>query len=56
MNLVKLSNYELERFYSEHGKPSIIQCEQGTEFKGKVEQMLDKTSIHLIKSRRLEQN
>ena len=28
---------ELEKKFSEHGNPSIIQCDQGTEFKGKVE-------------------
>ena len=42
---------ELEKIFSEHGKPSIIQCDQGTEFKGKVEKMLDRNNIKLIRSR-----
>ena len=28
---------ELEKNFSEHGKPLIIQCDQGTEFKGKID-------------------
>ena len=28
---------ELENIFSEHGKPWIIQCDQGNEFKGKVD-------------------
>lgn len=42
---------ELERIFSEHGKPSILQSDQGTEFKGRVENVLQKNKIKLIRSR-----
>ncbi|XP_061170265.1 KRAB-A domain-containing protein 2-like [Saccostrea echinata] len=42
---------ELERVFSEHGKPSILQCDQGTEFKGRFERMLHRNKIKLIRSR-----
>ena len=42
---------ELERIFAEHGTPSIIQTDQGTEFKGKVKKMLKSNNIKMIKSR-----
>lgn len=42
---------ELERIFSEHGKPSLLQSDQGTEFKGRVKSVLQKNKIKLIRSR-----
>lgn len=46
----KIAN-ELERIFSGHGKPSFLQSDQGTEFKGRVEKVLQKNKIKLIRSR-----
>ena len=38
----------LTRVFAEHGNPSIIQCDQGTEFKGKVEELLRRINVRVI--------
>ena len=47
----------LMRVFAEHGNPSIIQCDQGTEFKGKgtefkgkVEELLRRINVRVIRS------
>ena len=41
----------LTRVFADHGNPSIIQCDQGTEFKGKVEELLRRLNVRVIRSR-----
>ena len=40
----------LEKTYEQHGKPRIIQCDQGTEFKGQVSTFATKHMIKVIRS------
>lgn len=40
----------LKNIFSEHGYPSIVQCDNGTEFKGDLPAFLAKHSIKLINS------
>ena len=42
---------ELEKIFSEHGHPKLVQCDNGTEFKGAVGRMLQKRGIKVQKSR-----
>ena len=41
----------LKRIFAEHGAPGIIQCDQGCEFKGEVDKLLEKRGIRVIRSR-----
>ena len=38
-------------FFAEHGVPNIVQCDQGTEFKEKVDRLLQRRGISVIRSR-----
>lgn len=40
----------LKRVFADHGIPKIIQCDQGTEFKGEVQQLLTKKGVKIIRS------
>ena len=40
-----------EKFFAEHGVPNIVQCDQGTEFKEKVDRLLQRRGISVIRSR-----
>lgn len=35
--------HELSKLFAEHGQPDIIQCDQGSEFKGSTDTFLKKT-------------
>ncbi|KAL8603864.1 hypothetical protein ACOMHN_049683 [Nucella lapillus] len=41
----------LKRVFAEHGYPKIVQCDQGGEFKGEVDKLLQRRGIKVIRSR-----
>ena len=42
---------ELSKLFADHGEPTILQCDQGPEFKGSVNSLLRKRGIKVIRSR-----
>lgn len=42
---------EMKKIFAEHGKPNIIQCDQGGEFKGKVQKLFETQNIKMVRSR-----
>ena len=43
--------HHLECIFREHGTPTIIQTDQGTEFKGMFDELCSKRNIRRIRSR-----
>lgn len=43
--------HELSKLFAEHGQPDIIQCDQGSEFKGSTDTFLKKRGVKVIRSR-----
>ena len=42
---------EIEKIIAEHGAPNIVQCDQGTEFKGQFASYLKGKGVNMIRSR-----